>query len=76
MNCFLKRSEVVFLSGFKTENHPVGWATYSPGRPGNSSAYAIVFGCYFTSGVRQKTTICKGGQPILLTGQQAAQHTQ
>lgn len=39
-------------------------------------AYATVFGYYFTSGLQQKTTLIEGGQPILLTGQQAAWHTQ
>ena len=31
-----------------------GWATYPPGRPRGSSAYATVFGCNFTSGVYYK----------------------
>lgn len=39
-------------------------------------AYATVFGYAFTSGLRQKTTLIEGGQPILLTGQQATWHTQ
>ena len=39
-------------------------------------AYATVFGRAFTSDLRQKTTPRKSGQPILLTGQQAAWHTQ
>ena len=52
------------------------WVTYSPSRLGDSSAYATVFGYAFTSGLRQKTTVIEGGQPILLTGQQAAWHTQ
>ncbi|MCG9128642.1 hypothetical protein JT359_13675 [Candidatus Poribacteria bacterium] len=39
-------------------------------------AYATVFGYAFTSGLRQKTTLWEDGQPILLTGQQATQHTQ
>ena len=36
-----------------------GWATYSPGRPGDNSTYVIVFGCDFTSGNRQKTTFAR-----------------
>ncbi len=52
------------------------WVTYSPSRLGGSSAYATVFGYAFTSGLRQKTTLIEGGQPILLNGQQAAWHTQ
>lgn len=61
------------------------WATYPIDPSTGSLAYATVFGCDFTSDshlifkprvVRQKTTLVKGGQPILLTGQWAAQHTQ
>lgn len=52
------------------------WVTYSPSRLGNNLAYATVFDYAFTSGFRQKTTMIEGGQPILLTGQQAAWHTQ
>ena len=52
------------------------WVTYSPSRLENNLAYATVFGYAFTSGLRQKTTMIVGGQPILLTGQQAARRTQ
>ena len=52
------------------------WVTYSPSRLGNNLAYATVFGYAFISGLQQKTTVIEGGQPILLTGQQAAWHTQ
>ena len=42
---------------FKQKTTPIeGWATYSPSRLGGSLAYAIVFGCAFTSDLQQKTT--------------------
>ena len=54
---FLKQRKAVYLSHFKQKTTPIeGWATYSPSRLGGSLAYAIVFGCAFTSDLQQKTT--------------------